>query len=162
MKIWDLRSQENKPLASFLLSGDELAATCIMNHPTQPHIVLAGSESGAIAVWDLRMNSFPTTLLTAHSAGVTEMQFHPENPNKLVTASVSGEIWDWNMEVIMRSSRAPDNQLAWMPLEDKNALNVNSLMPSLHKPINTLHCDKDRILYGADNEAVYMLQKYKY
>lgn len=162
MKIWDLRSSENRPLASFLLAGDELAATCIVKHPTQPHIVLAGSESGAIAVWDLRQNSFPTSLLTAHSAGVTEMQFHPENPNKLVTASVSGEIWDWNMDAMTKSSRAPDSQLALMPLDDKNAMNVNALMPSLHKSINTLHCDRDRILYGADNEAVYLIKNYKY
>ncbi|KAM3960917.1 nucleoporin 43 [Aphomia sociella] len=163
MKIWDLRSTNNKPTASFLLAGDELAATCIVYHPTQPHIVLAGSESGSLAVWDLRMNSFPTSLLNAHSAGVTEMQFHPENPNKLLTSSVSGEIWDWNMEGMTKTTKGPDNQVTtWMPLEDKNTMMVNSLMPTLHKPINTLHCDKGKILCGADNEAIYLIKNYKY
>lgn len=162
MKIWDLRSSDNKPTASFLLAGDELAATCITNHPTQPHITLAGSESGAIAVWDLRMNSFPISLFTAHSAGVTEMQFHPENPNKLISTSVYGDIWDWNMEMMTKITRTQDNQLALMPLGDKNAMNVHALMPSLHKPINSLHCDKDRILIGADNEAVYLIKNFKY
>lgn len=163
MKIWDLRSPNDKPVASFLLSNDELAATCITSHPTQPHVVLAGSESGSLAVWDLRMNSFPMSLLKAHSAGVSEMQFHPENPLKLITCSVSGEIWDWNMDSIVRSSKGPDNQVvAWMPFEDKAAVNVNSLMPTLHKAINTLHCDKGRILCGADNEAIYLIKNFKY
>lgn len=162
MKIWDLRSQMDQPSASFLLASDELAATCITNHPTLPHIVLAGSESGALAVWDLRMNSYPTSLLNAHSAGVTEMQFHPENPHKLITSSVSGEIWDWNMESMIKSARGPDNQLVWMPLEDKNAMIVNSLMPMLHKSINTVDCDKGRILCGADNETVYLIKNFKY
>lgn len=163
MKIWDLRSNTNKPAASFLLAGDEMAATCIVNHPTQPHIVLAGSESGSLAIWDLRVNSFPTSLLNAHAAGVTEMQFHPENPHKLLTSSVSGEIWDWNMEAMTKSTKGPDNQMTtWMPLEDKNAMMVNSLMPTLHKAINTLHCDKGKIICGADNEAIYLIKNFKY
>ncbi|KAJ8736673.1 hypothetical protein PYW08_007329 [Mythimna loreyi] len=162
MKIWDLRSTNNKPAASFLLAGDELAATCIIHHPTQPHIILAGSESGSLAVWDLRMNQFPTSLVNAHSMGVSEMQFHPENPHKLLTCSVSGELWDWNMEAMTKSSKGQDNQVTWMPLEDKKAMMVNSLIPTLHKPINSLHCDKGRILCGADNEAVYLIKNFKY
>ncbi|XP_063828258.1 nucleoporin Nup43 [Ostrinia nubilalis] len=163
MKIWDLRTNNNKPAASFLLAGDEMAATCILNHPTQPHIVLAGSESGSLAIWDLRVNSFPTSLLNAHAAGVTEMHFHPENPQKLLTCSVSGEIWDWNMEAMTKSSKGPDNQVTnWMPLEDKNAMMVNSLMPTLHKAINTLHCDKGKVICGADNEAIYLIKNFKY
>ncbi|CAG4950574.1 unnamed protein product [Parnassius apollo] len=159
MKIWDLRSPNNKPAASFLLAGDELAATCIIHHPTQPHYILAGSESGSLAVWDLRINSFPASLLKAHAAGVTEMQFHPENPNKLLTSSISGELWDWNMEAMTKSTKTSEN---WMPLEDKNTMSVNSLMPPLHKPINTINCNKGRILCGADNEAIYLIKNFKY
>ncbi|CAH1639397.1 unnamed protein product [Spodoptera littoralis] len=162
MKIWDVRSTNNKPSAAFLLAGDELAATCIIHHPTQPHIILAGSESGALAVWDLRMNSFPTSLVNAHSAGVSEMQFHPENPHKLLTCSVSGELWEWNMEAMTKSSKGPDGQVMWMPLQDKKSMMVNSLIPALHKSINSLHCDKGRILCGADNEAVYLIKNFKY
>ncbi|XP_041975011.1 nucleoporin Nup43 isoform X1 [Aricia agestis] len=157
MKIWDIRSSNDKPAASFLLSGDDLAANCIIRHPTQPHIILAGSESGAIALWDLRMNQFPTSLLNAHAAGVTEMEFHPENPNKMLSSSVSGEVWEWNMENLTK--KGVDE---FMPLEDKNTMNVNALMPILHKAINTLHCDKGRILCGADNEAVYLIKNFKY
>ncbi|XP_061708288.1 nucleoporin Nup43 [Cydia pomonella] len=163
MKIWDSRSSDNKPTASFLLAGDDLAATCIVSHPTQPHIILAGSESGSLAIWDLRMNSFPTSLLNAHAASVTEMQFHPVNPSKLISCSVSGEIWEWNMEAMIRTTKGEDSQVAtWMPLEDKNTMVVNSLMPTLHKAINTVHCDKGKIVCGADNEAVYLINNFKY
>lgn len=157
MKIWDIRSSTNKPSAAFLLAGDELAATCIIHHPTQPHIVLAGSESGALALWDLRMNQFPTSLLNAHGGGVTEMQFHPENPNKLLTTSVSGEIWEWNMDMLTK--KMSDD---YMPVDDKTNMNVNSLMPTLHKAINTLHCDRGRTLCGADNEAIYLIKNLRY
>ncbi|XP_068626752.1 nucleoporin Nup43 [Battus philenor] len=159
MKIWDLRSPDNKPAASFLFAGDELATTCIIKHPTQPHFILAGSESGALAVWDLRIDTFPASLLKAHASCVTEMQFHPENPKKLITCSVSGELWDWNMEVMTKRTKTSEN---WLPLEDKNAVTVNSLMPPLHKAINTFHCDKSRLLCGADNEALYFIKNLKY
>lgn len=157
MKIWDIRTNSNKPAAAFLLSGEELAVTCIVRHPTQPHIILAGSESGSLAVWDLRMNEFPTSLLSAHSSGVTEMQFHPENPNKFITCSLSGDVWDWNMESLTKKSAD-----SYLPLDDKATLNVNSLMPSLHKAVNSIHCDKGRVLCGADNEAIYLIKNLKY
>ncbi|CAK1544378.1 unnamed protein product [Leptosia nina] len=157
MKIWDIRSDNNKPAASFLLAGDELAATCIVRHPTHPHIILAGSESGSIAVWDLRMNQFPTSLIKAHSSGITEMHFHPENPNKFLTSSLSGDLWDWDMESLTKKSAD-----TYLPVDDKESMNVNTLISGLHKAINTVHCDKGRILCGADNEAVYLMNNYKY
>lgn len=46
MKIWDLRNNNTKAAMSFVLSGDEIAATCITNHPTQQHMTLAGDEEG--------------------------------------------------------------------------------------------------------------------
>lgn len=164
MKTWDLRMSTEEPTSSFLLSDEELAATCISNHPTQPYIVLVGSESGSLTVWDLRMKSYPASALKGHKASLTEMQFHPENPQKLFTSSASGEIWSWNMDIINRSTRNPEAQavMAWTPLEDKMNKIVNNLMPAIHQSVNTLHCDKDKIIAGADNEAVYLLNKVQY
>jgi hypothetical protein len=39
----------------------------VVHHPTQRHMVLAGGEDGSLTVWDLRHNTFPVTLLSAHS-----------------------------------------------------------------------------------------------
>lgn len=67
------------------------------------------------------------------------------------------------MEAMIKSTKGADNQVAtWMPLEDKNTMVVNSLMPTLHKPINSVNCDRGRILCGADNEAVYIIKNFKY
>ncbi|VVD02469.1 unnamed protein product [Leptidea sinapis] len=157
MKIWDTRSESNKSMASFVLADEEIAVTCIVRHTTQPHIILAGSELGSLAIWDLRMNQFPSSIVNAHSAGVTEMQFHPENPNKLLTTSLSGDLWDWDMQSLTK--RSPEN---YVPLEEKGSMNVTSIISGLHKAINTLHCDKGRIVCGADNEAVYLIKNLKY
>ncbi|CAF4950108.1 unnamed protein product [Pieris macdunnoughi] len=157
MKIWDIKRDSNKPVASFHFPGEEVAATCIVQHPTQPHIILAGSECGSLAVWDLRMNKFPTSQLSAHSSGVTEMQFHPENPNKLITCSLSGDVWDWNMESLTKKSGD-----SYVPLDDKATMNVSSLIPTLHKAVNTIHCNKGRVLCAADNEAIYLIKNLKY
>lgn len=46
MKIWDLRSSENYPSTTFMLSGEHVMATCLVNHPTQQHLLIAGDEEG--------------------------------------------------------------------------------------------------------------------
>jgi len=45
-----------------------------MHHPTQRHIVFAGGQDGSLTVWDLRHNTFPVTLLSAHSDTGTVLQ----------------------------------------------------------------------------------------
>ena len=46
----------------------------MMHHPTQRHIVFAGGQDGSLTVWDLRHNTFPVTLLSAHSDTGTVLQ----------------------------------------------------------------------------------------
>lgn len=46
MKIWDLRSSSDSPTGSFMLGGDQIAATTLAFHPTQRHLVVAGDEQG--------------------------------------------------------------------------------------------------------------------
>nr|CAD7403525.1 unnamed protein product [Timema cristinae] len=67
MKIWDLKSPSKTAASTFMLSGDQVCASCVVNHPTQCHLVLAGGEDGCLTVWDLRHNTFPVTLLSAHT-----------------------------------------------------------------------------------------------
>lgn len=46
MKIWDLRSENNEPNNTFMLSGDQVTPTCMTFHPTQRHLILAGDDLG--------------------------------------------------------------------------------------------------------------------
>lgn len=166
MKIWDLRSQNNSPSATFLLGGDQVAATCIVHHPTQRHLAIAGSENGSLTVWDLRVNTYPACLLNAHSAAVSEIQFHPDHPERLFTCSANGEIWHWNTASM---SKQITNTVSAMSLnestinpwlmsdEAKSNLEVTSLMADLHKSINSLDCNKNKVICGCDNEAIYII-----
>ncbi|KAJ8942682.1 hypothetical protein NQ314_010004 [Rhamnusium bicolor] len=46
MKVWDLRSSNNEPNTTFMLSSDLLTPTCLTYHPTQRHLIIAGDELG--------------------------------------------------------------------------------------------------------------------
>lgn len=46
MKIWDLRSNNNVPNITFMLSGDQVTPTCLAYHPTQRHLIIAGDDLG--------------------------------------------------------------------------------------------------------------------
>lgn len=73
MNIWDLRILQDSPITSFMLSGDQIAATCITVHPSQKHLLLVGGEDGSIYIWDLRKSTHPINILNAHKG--SGMQF---------------------------------------------------------------------------------------
>ncbi|XP_075223788.1 nucleoporin 43 [Lycorma delicatula] len=167
MKVWDLRSANNKPISTFMLSGEQIGASCVAHHPTQRHLVLAGGEDGALTVWDLRQNTFPVTLLSAHTQAVSELQFHPDRPEHVFTCSVSGEVWHWNTASVTRSSAiSSGSDLSLLAEENpwlssdaaKHRMEVFSLMPVISQPINSLDVNHTRLICGCDNEAVYVIR----
>ncbi|XP_070568783.1 nucleoporin Nup43-like isoform X2 [Ptychodera flava] len=96
LKIWDLRQPTSQPSRSFILSGERIPLHCIDKHPNQPHIVATGGEDGVLTIWDMRQESFPVTLLDAHSTNMWELKFHPTNPDHLFTCSEDGSVWHWD------------------------------------------------------------------
>ncbi|PSN43436.1 Nucleoporin Nup43 [Blattella germanica] len=154
MKVWDVKSSVDKPVSNFMLSGEQVGASCVTHHPTQRHLVLAGGEDGSLTVWDLRHNTFPVTLLSAHSDTVAELQFHPERPEHVFTCSTSGEVWHWDTSSMSRTDENP-----WLSTDaSKHRLEVFTLMPPLHKPVNSLDINKNKVVCGCDNEAVYVFK----
>ncbi|CAH0558752.1 unnamed protein product [Brassicogethes aeneus] len=156
MKIWDLRSKEKTAINTFMLSGDHVTPTCLTFHPTQRHLIIAGDDLGSLTTWDLRHNTYPVNVLNAHEGSISEIQFHPDNPDQLFSCSSAGEIWHWSTKgkagITMEDSNiwlAPDNI--------KNKLEVFTLMPNLGKPINSLDLNRNRIICGCDNEAIYLI-----
>ena len=104
LKTFDLRSNKRDPTAVFEISSQDqkkcYAITSIQHHPTQNHIVLCGSEEGAITVYDLRNPSFPASYLCSHNYAITELMFHPTQPDKLFSASANGELWKWTQNMM--------------------------------------------------------------
>lgn len=163
MKIYDLRSSSNKPTSTFMLSGEQIAATCLTYHPTQRHMVIAGDNEGSLIIWDLRQNTFPVNLLSAHSESVSEIHFHPDQPDQLFTCSNSGEVWHWlnNKQSALSNSllnyEAVDTNPWFTSEASKNKFEVFMLMPKLHKSVNSLDLNRNQLLCGCDNEAVYLI-----
>lgn len=159
MKIWDSRTNNKTPSNKFMLSSDQIMPTCVVHHPSQRHILIAGDEEGSLTVWDLRQNTFPVNLLSAHTDSVSEIQFHPDYPDQLFSCSSAGEIWHWVAPPKSgpSTSHELDNNPLFLTESIKNNLEVYALMPKLHKPINSLDIHKDKVLCGCDNEAMYLI-----
>ncbi|XP_046392764.1 nucleoporin Nup43 [Ischnura elegans] len=172
LKVWDFGvPNSHKPVSTFMLSGDQVTAMCITQHPTQRHVVLVGGEDGSLTAWDLRQSRFPVTLLNAHPDAVNEVKFHPMQPEHLFTCSASGELWHWNTSAMSTASSTTHmgrsgtggsiseiDGAGWLGGEaSKHRLEVFSLIPAMHKPINSLDVDRDSLVYGCDNEGIYLL-----
>ena len=169
MNTFDLRSGNKEPTATFAISCEDEkkcnGVTSITHHPTQQHIILAGSEEGSITVYDLRQLSFPASYLCAHSHSITELMFHPTQPDKLFSASADGELWKWtqnNMQTIAQdfdSRSGGDTINSWLNGERaKNKIAISTVLGGLRKSITSLDCSKrSRIICSCNNEAVYIV-----
>ncbi|XP_017776661.1 PREDICTED: nucleoporin Nup43 [Nicrophorus vespilloides] len=153
MKIWDLRADEEKASQIFMLSGDSIvAATCLAQHPTQRHLTAAGDEHGSITLWDLRQNTYPLNVMTSHTESVTEVQFHPDRPEHIFSCGQAGDVFHWS-----GIKQGACEESAWYT-STTNKYDIFMLMPQLHTTINSIDLNRDRLLCGSDNEAMYMIE----
>lgn len=169
MKSFDLRSGNKEPTATFAISCEDEkkcnAVTSLAHHPTQQHILLAGSEEGAITVYDLRQPTFPSSYLCAHDSAITELMFHPTQPDKLFTASANGELWKWTQNMMQSIPQDYDNRNSaesinsWLNGEKaKSKIAITTVLGGLRKSITSLDCSKkSRIICSCNNEAVYVI-----
>ncbi|XP_046427457.1 nucleoporin Nup43 [Neodiprion virginianus] len=159
MKVWDLRNNQDVPSTTFILSANtKTEATSLAHHPTQRHIVVAGGGDGSLTVWDLRHNTYPVSQLNAHSSSVSEIKFHPDRPENLFSCSSSGQLWHWN-NAQNTKLKLDSGDTHWLnTISTKGKVNVTSLCATLHKPINTIDVDRSTLLFGCDNEAMYVIK----
>jgi len=167
LKIWDLRSRDDEPSVTCVLSNDQIGITCVTKHPTQSHILCTGSEDGMLAFWDLRKEKHPVTLLSAHAGAVSEVQFHAQQPDHMFSCSQNGEVLHWNGSNI---NNKPSSSIfgghvtttnvscPWLNSEAvKNRVEVSNLMVKQPLPLNSLDSIGNSLLFGGDNEAVYVI-----
>ncbi|XP_053698410.1 nucleoporin Nup43 [Sabethes cyaneus] len=180
IKCFDIRAESDKPTASFAISCEEEkrsnSVTCLTYHPTQRHIILAGSEEGSITVWDLRHKQFPASYLKAHEQAITELAFHKTEPSRLYSASEGGELWQWNQNTLSSTAAAggllnassitgnagldsTETNNPWLNGERaKNKINVTSLLSGIRKAINSFDSCRSKVVCGGDNEAIYLVE----
>ncbi|KAJ8980098.1 hypothetical protein NQ317_008559 [Molorchus minor] len=159
MKVYDIRSSNTAPSNTFMLSGDQVTPTCLTYHPTQRHLIVAGDELGSLTTWDLRQNTYPINVLNAHEGPISEIQFHPDHPDHLFSCSYSGELWHWSTKARSIPIGLENNETnVWLMSDNvKSKLEVFTLMPTLGKPINSLDLNRNKVLCGCDNEAIYFI-----
>ncbi|XP_043495160.1 nucleoporin Nup43 isoform X2 [Polistes fuscatus] len=187
MKVWDLRNDQDIPATTFMLSDETTTeAMSIAHHPTQRQIIVAGGGDGSLTVWDLRHHTYPISQLNAHARAVRRIMFHPDRPENVFTCSNSGELWHWNnsQQSKLRLGHFRDISLPihfliyvyichiyvvifildstdthWLNTIGTNSnINVTSLCCVMHKPINSIDIDKSSLLFGCDNEAMYIVK----
>jgi len=179
LKIWDLRTKDQDPTSTCVLSSEQVGITCLARHPTQSHVLCTGSEDGMLAFWDLRKERHPVTLLSAHSGPVSEVQFHAQQPENIFSCSQNGEVLHWNGSNINNKPTASifgggvvggqnpppappslSTNLAcpWLNSEAvKNRVEVENLMMKQPLPLNSLDTIGNSLVFGGDNEAVYVI-----
>jgi len=169
LKTFDLRSGKRDPSAVFEISSQDqkkcYGITSIQHHPTQNHIILCGSEEGAITVYDLRNSSFPASYLCSHNYAITELMFHPTQPDKLFSASANGELWKWTQNMMQNITQDYDgnNQVdsinSWLNGERaKNKISITTMLSGLRKSVTSIDCSKQsRLICSCNNEAVYVI-----
>jgi nuclear pore complex protein Nup43 len=179
LKIWDMRSHSDKPSRIFHVCGEEVSVQCVSHHPTQPQLVATGQEDGLLCLWDMRYDKNPLTLLQAHDGAVTEVKFHPTSPDHLFTCSLDGSVWHWDgsslSEPIIQGPKhkggGKENEEPkwnsgvgnpWLMCDAaKHRLDIYTLIPSSHLPVNSLDVSGNTLLCGSDNEAIYMVKHLK-
>ncbi|XP_072021961.1 nucleoporin Nup43-like isoform X1 [Amphiura filiformis] len=177
LKIWDLRQPGSEPSRVFLLTGEKVPLHCVDRHPTQPHLVAAGSQGGLLNVWDLRKEKFPVTLFDGHQGHIWEVKFHPGNPDNLFTCSEDGMVLHWDGTGGQTAASAAtgvgvgggfglgglpnkpsnaDHISPWLSTDPSRPIDTNEVLPANTMPVNSLDVDGDRLVCGTDGEAIFV------
>uniref|UniRef100_A0ABM0LZ64 Nucleoporin Nup43-like n=1 Tax=Saccoglossus kowalevskii TaxID=10224 RepID=A0ABM0LZ64_SACKO len=149
LKIWDLRQSSSEPSRTFVLTGERVPLHCIDKHPNQPHIVATGGQDGVLTIWDMRQDTYPVTLLDAHSSDMWEVKFHPSNPDNLFTCSEDGSVWHWD-NTSSQVSMATQLSTSMAGSGTENVWEVK-FHPS--NPDNLFTCSEDGSVWHWDNTS---------
>ncbi|XP_025423607.1 nucleoporin Nup43 isoform X2 [Sipha flava] len=165
MKLWDLRVNKNDITTDINnFTQTQVPITCIAQHPSQKHFIFTGSEEGDVGVWDMRTNSLLTTMSSGDTTSLSELVFHPLEPDNLFSCSFGGRLLQWSSKksfLCYNNSDLEGSNFWANPDLVKTRLTVNDVIQPIYQPINSLDIQKQQLLCGADNEAVYYQQNLK-
>jgi WD40 repeat protein len=94
-KIWDLRSAKKFTMAYKAAEDDSL---CVGQFNPLNHNIfaVAGSSSGEIQIWDMRMPASEINSFSYHSSQVTLLEWCPTQENILASGSDDKHIYIWD------------------------------------------------------------------
>lgn len=165
MKVLDLRVRNNLTTNINIFTQTQVPITCIAQHPSQKHFIFTGSEEGDVGVWDMRTNSLLTTMSSGDTSSLTELAFHPLEPDHLFSCSYGGRLLQWSSKKSYMCRNDPGDleySNFWINTDKvKTRLSVNDVIKPIYSPINSLDIQKQQLVCGADNEAVYFQRNIK-
>lgn len=65
-------------------------------------------------------------------------------------------MWHW-ASPLKTTLPGDESDSFFLAQSTKTNLEVSAIMPKLHKPINSLDVNRNRLVCGCDNEAVYIV-----
>ncbi|CAI6349248.1 unnamed protein product [Macrosiphum euphorbiae] len=166
MKLWDLRVAKSSITANINnFTQTQVPITCVAQHPSQKHFIFTGSEEGDVGVWDMRTNSLLTTMNSGDTSSLTEIAFHPLEPDHLFTCSFGGRLLQWSSKKSYMCHVDPGDleySNFWVNTDKvKTRLSINDVIQPIYMPINSLDIQKQQLICGADNEAIYFQRNLK-
>uniref|UniRef100_A0A915KWZ6 Nucleoporin Nup43 n=1 Tax=Romanomermis culicivorax TaxID=13658 RepID=A0A915KWZ6_ROMCU len=102
--VVDLRSENGENFLPLVLPclNRTGAATALEKHPAQPHLLIAGYQSGDAGFWDLRSPNIPVFVSSAHSGPIWRAKFHPYYCNNFFTCGEDGRLIHWDISVVQK------------------------------------------------------------
>ncbi|KAK4311054.1 hypothetical protein Pmani_017433 [Petrolisthes manimaculis] len=170
LRLWDIRAAQ--PAKTILHSIDQVGVYDLAVHPTQQHLVAAGGDDGALAIWDLRHTTQPFTIIAAHNGPMSEVRFHPGAPDHLFTGGLDGQLLHWDASTSATPTHThitpytPSRQhqggsvTVWVSSAvGSGCVDTTAIIPPSPLPINSLDIDGTTLIAASDNEAIYTVRQ---
>uniref|UniRef100_A0A336LK17 GATOR2 complex protein WDR24 n=1 Tax=Culicoides sonorensis TaxID=179676 RepID=A0A336LK17_CULSO len=96
VSVWDL-SKFGRHKQTQVYNEHERTAHSVTFHPTDPSILISGSQDGTIKCFDLRSERAAATYIS-NSESIRDVKFHTHNPNMFAAVSENGSVSLWDLK----------------------------------------------------------------
>ncbi|XP_043203975.1 GATOR complex protein WDR24-like [Amphibalanus amphitrite] len=92
--LWDLnKASRNKQ--DHVFSEHKRTCNKVTFHPSEPHVLVSGSQDGTMKLFDVRKRDVAVTF-QGNTESVRDLQFNPSQPNTLAAVSENGQVQLWD------------------------------------------------------------------
>lgn len=151
IQIWNLHMRD-RPEYTFHAQSDILTAKF---SPFHPNIVIGGSYSGQILMWDTRQKSSPVQKTPLTGFGHTHPVYSldiigTQNAHNIISASTDGVVCGWSVDMLSRPQES-------LELATPPPAKTEDLAPTC---IAFPHADPTYFLVGAEDGTIYPCHRY--
>jgi len=154
--VWNMNMSQ-RPEYTFI---SQSSVTCAMFHPSNPKLVIGGTWSGQVVIWDMREKSTPvfrTSLSRGHTHPVFAIRTVPmvNGTHNIVSVSTDGHLCVWSdnnlhepaLELDLKLETESDSKTSGTTKEEKLDITSNSFA--------FIGRDTNSLILGSDEGNVY-------